>query len=47
MNAMMVTGGKPQAGGKVGRPQSADNNLSDSAEQTRTDGGNIEKGGDE
>lgn len=51
MNAMMVTGGKPQSasGAKAekGRPKSADNNLSDSAEQTRTDGGNLEKGGDE
>jgi len=44
MNAMMVTGGKEQSPtGKKGRPKSEDNNLSDSAAQTRDDGGNEEK----
>lgn len=44
MNAMVAMGGKPQsANGKTGRPKSEDNNLSDSAEQTRSDGGNAEK----
>jgi hypothetical protein len=39
--------GKNSTSDKGGRPASKDNDLSDSAAQTREDGGNIEKGGNE
>lgn len=49
INSMETMGGKPVPGktGEKGRPKVSDNNISDSGAQTREDGGNIEKGGDE